>query len=38
MDAIAQKEESPVDDDFQDEFAQEMLDNQEEKETFVEEK
>ena len=38
MDVIAQKEESPVDDDFQDEFAQEMLDNQEEKETIVEEK
>ena len=35
---IQQKEELPVDETFQDEFAQEMLDNQEEKETVVEEK
>ena len=38
MEQIQQKEESPVDETFQDEFAQEMLDNQEEKETVVEEK
>ena len=37
MDAIAQKEESPVDDDFQDEFAQEMLNNEEVVEEAVEE-
>ena len=37
MDAIAQKEESPVDDDFQDEFAQEMLNNEEGVEEAVEE-
>ena len=38
MEQIQQKEELPVDETFQDEFAQEMLDNQEEKETVVEEK
>ena len=38
MEQIQQKEELPVDETFQDEFAQEMLDNQEEKETIVEEK
>lgn len=38
MEKIQQKEELPVDETFQDEFAQEMLDNQEEKETVVEEK
>ena len=37
MDAISQKEESPVDDDFQDEFAQEMLNNEEVVEEAVEE-
>ena len=37
IDAIAQKEESPVDDDFQDEFAQEMLNNEEGVEEAVEE-
>ena len=37
MDVIAQKEESPVDDDFQDEFAQEMLNNEEVVEEAVEE-
>ena len=34
MEQIQQKEELPVDETFQDEFAQEMLDNQEEKETI----
>ena len=38
MEKIQQKEELPVDETFQDEFAQEMLDNQEEKETVVVEK
>ena len=38
MEQIQQKEELPVDETFQDEFAQEMLDKQEEKETVVEEK
>ena len=37
MDAIAQKEESPVDDDFQDEFAQEMLNSDEEVQENVQE-
>ena len=37
MDAIAQKEESPVDDDFQDEFAQEMLNSDEEVQETVQE-
>ena len=37
METIAQKEESPVDDDFQDEFAQEMLNNEEVVEEAVEE-
>ena len=36
MEQIQQKEELPVDETFQDEFAQEMLDNQEEKETIRE--
>ena len=38
MEQIQQKEELPVDETFQDEFAQEMLDNQEEKKLLLKKK